>query len=60
MARGCIIVEATTNSSIEPSVHNRVSYTRSLFFTNDKLKSFRSFLMWMCVNQSDTRHVMVS
>ncbi|RWW18450.1 hypothetical protein GW17_00017564 [Ensete ventricosum] len=36
-----------------------MSYKRSFSRADDKLRSFRSCLRWMCVDQSDTRYVMV-
>uniref|UniRef100_A0A804IV90 Uncharacterized protein n=1 Tax=Musa acuminata subsp. malaccensis TaxID=214687 RepID=A0A804IV90_MUSAM len=43
-------MEATTTSSTEPLLHSKVSYARSLSYANDELKSFRSYLKWMCVD----------
>ncbi|RWW34850.1 hypothetical protein GW17_00000368 [Ensete ventricosum] len=60
MAGGCIIVEATTSSNTELLLPGRASYARSLSCVGDKLRSFRSYLRWMCVDQFDVRHVMVS
>ncbi|RWW07924.1 hypothetical protein BHE74_00037106 [Ensete ventricosum] len=37
-----------------------MSYACSFSRADDELKSFRSCLCWMCVDQSDTRHAMVS
>ncbi|RWW41358.1 hypothetical protein BHE74_00053158 [Ensete ventricosum] len=31
-------------------------YTCSLFHADDELRSFRSCLRWMCIDQSDARH----
>ncbi|RWW82739.1 hypothetical protein BHE74_00008777 [Ensete ventricosum] len=53
-------MEATTNSSTEPLLPSRVSYARSLSHANNKLRSFRSCLRWMCVDQFDARHAMIS
>ncbi|RWV86735.1 hypothetical protein GW17_00051332 [Ensete ventricosum] len=36
-----------------------MSYAHSLSHTRDKLRSFQSYLRWMCIYQSDTGHVMV-
>ncbi|RWW27867.1 hypothetical protein GW17_00007688 [Ensete ventricosum] len=36
------------------------SYARSLSHTGDKLNSFWSCFKWMCVDQFDARHAMVS
>ncbi|RWV92337.1 hypothetical protein GW17_00045302, partial [Ensete ventricosum] len=52
-------VEATTNSSTKPLLPSRASYARSLSHVDDKLKSFRSCLKWMCVNESEAMHVMI-
>ncbi|RRT47744.1 hypothetical protein B296_00053527 [Ensete ventricosum] len=60
MARGGVIVEATTSSSTEPLLSNRTLYTRSLSYTNDKLKSVKSYLRWMYVDQSKSRHAIVT
>ncbi|RWW18166.1 hypothetical protein GW17_00017860 [Ensete ventricosum] len=38
----------------------RMSYTYNLSHVNDELKSFRSFLRWMYVDQFDARYIMVS
>ncbi|RRT44025.1 hypothetical protein B296_00045722 [Ensete ventricosum] len=53
-------MEATTSSSTKPLLPSRASYTHTLYRTGDKLKSFRSYLRWMCLDQSDTRHTIVS
>ncbi|RRT43559.1 hypothetical protein B296_00047367 [Ensete ventricosum] len=60
MTEGCIVVEATNSSSIEPLLPSRASYACSLSRAGDKLRSFRSCLKWMCVDQSKARHAMVS
>ncbi|RRT50839.1 hypothetical protein B296_00033570 [Ensete ventricosum] len=60
MGGGCIVVEATIRSSTEPLLPSRVSYAYSLSRAGDKLRSFGSYLRWMCVNQSDVKHAMVS
>lgn len=57
---GCVIVEATTGSSTELLPCSRASYAHSIFRADDELKSFRFCLKWMCVNQFDARHVMIS
>ncbi|RRT47305.1 hypothetical protein B296_00023330 [Ensete ventricosum] len=38
----------------------RVTYAYSLSNVNDKLRTFRFYLRWMCVDQSDARHTMIS
>ncbi|RRT47565.1 hypothetical protein B296_00050228 [Ensete ventricosum] len=53
-------MEATTSSNIELLLPNRASYARNLSRVDDKLKSFQSCLKWMCVDQSDIRHAVVS
>ncbi|RWV98270.1 hypothetical protein GW17_00038894 [Ensete ventricosum] len=60
MAGGCIVVEATTSNNTEPLLPSRASYARNLSRVSDKLRSSRSYLGWMCVDQSDARHAMVS
>ncbi|RWV98714.1 hypothetical protein GW17_00038421 [Ensete ventricosum] len=37
-----------------------VSYARSVSLAGDKFRSFRSSLRWMCVDQPDISHAMVS
>ncbi|RRT54787.1 hypothetical protein B296_00048911 [Ensete ventricosum] len=54
-----IIVEVTTNSNTEPLLPSRTSYARSLSHADNELKRFQSYLRWMCVDQSDSRHVMI-
>lgn len=56
MMGGGVVVEATTNSSIESLLPRKASYTCSICCADDEL-SFRSCLRWMYVDQSDTRHV---
>ncbi|RWW16285.1 hypothetical protein BHE74_00044062 [Ensete ventricosum] len=53
-------MEATTSSSTELLLPSRQSYARSLSHTGDKLRSFRSYLRWMCIDQSDARHGIIS
>ncbi|RWV98394.1 hypothetical protein GW17_00038765 [Ensete ventricosum] len=60
MAGGNVVVEATTSSSTESLLSSRVSYEHSLSHVDDKLRSLQSCLRWMCVDQSDTKHVMIS
>ncbi|RRT34784.1 hypothetical protein B296_00058803 [Ensete ventricosum] len=52
-------MEATTSSSIEPLLPSKALYA-DLSHAGDKLRNFQSFLEWMCVVQSDARHMMVS
>ncbi|RWV93218.1 hypothetical protein GW17_00044343 [Ensete ventricosum] len=52
-------METTTNSSIELLLSNRTLYACSLSHTNNELRSFRYYLRWMCVDQSNDKHVMV-
>ncbi|RRT42555.1 hypothetical protein B296_00057033 [Ensete ventricosum] len=60
MAVGCIVVEAITSSSIKSLLPSSASYACSLSNVGDKLRSFRSYLKWMYVDQFDARHTMVS
>ncbi|RRT79798.1 hypothetical protein B296_00017627 [Ensete ventricosum] len=60
MAGGCIVVKAITNSNTEPLLPSRAPYAHGLSCVGDKHRSFRSYLRWMCVDQSDIRHTMVS
>ncbi|RWW35571.1 hypothetical protein BHE74_00059483 [Ensete ventricosum] len=60
MVGKCIIVEGTTSSNIEPLLSSRVSYARSFSRAGNKLRSFRSCLRWMCIDQSDAKPTMVS
>ncbi|RWW10457.1 hypothetical protein BHE74_00049792 [Ensete ventricosum] len=53
-------MEATTSSNIEPLLPSRALYTDNLSHAGDKLRNFQSCLGWMCVDQSDARHMMVS
>ena len=53
-------MEVITNNSIELLLLSRASYIRSLSHVDNKLRSFWSNLKWMCVNQSDTSHAVVS
>ncbi|THU69521.1 hypothetical protein C4D60_Mb08t15270 [Musa balbisiana] len=55
-----IVVEVTTSSSTEPLLPSRASYARNLSRANDKLRSFRFCLRWMCIDQSEARHIVVS
>ncbi|RZR74057.1 hypothetical protein BHM03_00031506 [Ensete ventricosum] len=60
MTEGCIVVEATTNISTEPLLLSKVSYARSLSRATNKLRSFWSCLRYMCIDQFDARHAIVS
>ncbi|RRT52636.1 hypothetical protein B296_00041155 [Ensete ventricosum] len=59
MVKGCIIVEATTNSSTKPLLLSRALYTRILSHVVDKFRSVWSYLRWMYIDQSDAKHIMV-
>ncbi|RZR85230.1 hypothetical protein BHM03_00012184 [Ensete ventricosum] len=59
MAGGGIAVEVIISSSTEPLLHSRASYVCSLSNIDDELRSF-SCLWWMCVDQSNTRHTVIS
>ncbi|RWV95601.1 hypothetical protein GW17_00041765 [Ensete ventricosum] len=54
------IVEAITGNSTEPLLPSKVSYACNLSCADDELKNFRSCLRWICVNQYNAKHVMVS
>ncbi|RRT32552.1 hypothetical protein B296_00051720 [Ensete ventricosum] len=60
MTGGCIIVEATTINNTELLLPSRASFVCSLSRAGDNLKSFRSCLKWMCFDQSNAKHTMVS
>ncbi|RWW33778.1 hypothetical protein GW17_00001494 [Ensete ventricosum] len=49
-----------TNNSIEPLLSSRASYARSLSRINNELRSFQSCVGWICVDQFDVKHTMVS
>ncbi|RWW61300.1 hypothetical protein BHE74_00031644, partial [Ensete ventricosum] len=53
-------VEAITSNSIESLLPSRASYARNFSRASDKLRSFRYCLRWMCVDQFDARHTIVS
>ncbi|RRT36182.1 hypothetical protein B296_00055668 [Ensete ventricosum] len=55
-----IVVEATTSSSTKLFLPSRTPYVCSLSRADDELRSFRSYLRWMFVDQSDAWHVMIS
>ncbi|RRT71082.1 hypothetical protein B296_00019722 [Ensete ventricosum] len=50
MTREDIIVKATTSNSTKSLLPSRASYTRNLSHVDDELKSFRSYLRWICVD----------
>ncbi|XP_009385545.2 uncharacterized protein LOC103972887 [Musa acuminata AAA Group] len=60
MAGEGIVVEATISSTTESLLSSRVSYARCLSRADDELKSFRFCLRWMCVDQSNAKHAVVS
>ena len=60
MTGGSVIVEVTINKSTKSLLLSKASYARSLSDDDDELKSFRSYLRWMCVDQSDAMHAVVS
>ncbi|RWV82322.1 hypothetical protein GW17_00056188 [Ensete ventricosum] len=53
-------MEANTSSSTKLLLPSRASYACSLSYIDNKLRSFRSYLRWMCINQFDARHTMIS
>ncbi|XP_008805602.1 uncharacterized protein LOC103718515 [Phoenix dactylifera] len=52
--------EVGDNYARQPLLPRKASYTRSLSHAGDELKSFRSCLRWLCVDQSDTPRAVVS
>ncbi|RWW55314.1 hypothetical protein BHE74_00038065 [Ensete ventricosum] len=48
--RGCIVVKAIISSNNEPLLPSKASYSRSHSRAVDKLRSFRSYLRWICVD----------
>ncbi|RZS02892.1 hypothetical protein BHM03_00033000 [Ensete ventricosum] len=48
---GGIVVEVTTNNSTELLLPSKASYARNLSCVDLELRSFRSCLRWMCVDQ---------
>ncbi|RWW05948.1 hypothetical protein GW17_00030755 [Ensete ventricosum] len=52
MAGGYIIVEATTSNNTESLLPSTRSYACNLSRADDKLRSFRSCLRWMWIDQS--------
>ncbi|RWW19340.1 hypothetical protein BHE74_00006822 [Ensete ventricosum] len=59
MTEGVIIVKATTSNNTEPLLASRVLYGHNLSHVNDELRSFRSYLRWMFIDQSNARYIMV-
>ncbi|RRT67573.1 hypothetical protein B296_00024226 [Ensete ventricosum] len=53
-------MEATTSRSIKSLLLSNATYAHNLSYANDKLRSFWSCLMWICVNYSDSKHTIVS
>ncbi|RWW21313.1 hypothetical protein GW17_00014535 [Ensete ventricosum] len=53
-------MKVTISSSIELMLLNRALYACNLFYVNNELKSFRSCLRWMCVDQFNTKHAIFS
>ncbi|RZR82295.1 hypothetical protein BHM03_00008662 [Ensete ventricosum] len=53
-------MEATTNNSTEPLLPSSASYTRNLSRIDNELRSFRSYLKWMCIDKSNAKHAIVS
>ncbi|RWW02142.1 hypothetical protein GW17_00034790 [Ensete ventricosum] len=60
MVGGGVVVEATTDSSTKPPLPSRASYACNLSHVDDELRSFRSCLLWMCIDQSDATYAMIS
>ncbi|RWW25779.1 hypothetical protein GW17_00009858 [Ensete ventricosum] len=60
MTREGTVVEATTINNTESLLLSRASYVCSLSCTEGELMSFQSYLRWMCIDQFDARHVVVS
>ncbi|RWW83144.1 hypothetical protein BHE74_00008361 [Ensete ventricosum] len=53
-------MEVTTSSNTELLLSSRALYAHSLSYASDKLRKCQSCLRWMCVGQSDARHIIVS
>ncbi|RWW04642.1 hypothetical protein GW17_00032124 [Ensete ventricosum] len=53
-------MEATTNNSTEPLLPSSASYTLNLSRIDNELRSFRSYLKWMCIDKSNAKHAIVS
>ncbi|RZR75720.1 hypothetical protein BHM03_00000200 [Ensete ventricosum] len=60
MTREGTVVEATTINNTKSLLLSRASYACSLSCTEGELRSFQSYLRWMCIDQFDARHVVVS
>ncbi|RWW03017.1 hypothetical protein GW17_00033861 [Ensete ventricosum] len=54
------VVEATTNSNTEPLLPSNALYICSLSYFNNELRSFRSYLRWMCIDQFNVMHTFLS
>ncbi|THU74013.1 hypothetical protein C4D60_Mb04t28880 [Musa balbisiana] len=59
MAGGGVVMEVTTSSSTEPLLSSRASYAHSLSNVDDELKSFRSCLRWICIDQFDSLFILL-
>ncbi|RRT51856.1 hypothetical protein B296_00021654 [Ensete ventricosum] len=53
-------MEMTTNNNTKLVLSIMASYASSISRADDELKRFRSYLRWICVNQSNAMHEMVS
>ncbi|RWV79057.1 hypothetical protein GW17_00059869 [Ensete ventricosum] len=53
-------MEVTTSSNTELLLSSRALYAHSLSYASDKLRKCQSCLRWMCVGQSDARHIINS
>ncbi|RWW07139.1 hypothetical protein BHE74_00011989 [Ensete ventricosum] len=53
-------MEVTTISTIEWLLSSRTSYAREPPSASDNLRIFQSYFRWMCIDQSNIRHIMVS
>ncbi|RWW70939.1 hypothetical protein BHE74_00021384 [Ensete ventricosum] len=60
MAREGTVVEATTINNTKSLLLSRPTYACSLSCTEGELRSFQSYLRWMCIDQFDARHAVVS
>ncbi|RWW27087.1 hypothetical protein GW17_00008490 [Ensete ventricosum] len=52
-------MEVTTSNSSEPLLSSIEWYACSLFSVDNELRSFRSYLTWMCVDQYNAKHTIV-
>ncbi|RRT36673.1 hypothetical protein B296_00052911 [Ensete ventricosum] len=53
-------MKVTTSTSTKPLLLSSISYTHNLSYADNKLRSFWSCFRWMCVDQSDVRHAIIS